>query len=157
MRSLVTLLVFFCVSCAAAEDGFPSKLALGVNYTGAQARCGLTPRTALEARYQSGESGDVSASAVGLRLYRFLREAGRYRAFFGGELAALSGDTKDRRYGTSGFAAGAFFGIETRPVRSIAIGLDAGPYFIALKERKSKLSSSGLDFVLDTYAVFYLF
>jgi len=157
MRPLAILLLFLCAAPAAAEDGFLSKLSLGVNYTGAQARYDLSRRTALEARYQSGESGDVTAGVFGARLYRFPRETGRYRVFFGGELAALSGNTKDRHYGTSGFAAGAFLGVETRPVKRMAIGLDAGPYFIALKERKTRLSSSGLDFVVNTYAQLYLF
>ena len=157
MRPLAAFLLLLLAASASAEEGLPSALALGANYTGVQARLGLTRRTALEARYQSGKSGDVTAGVFGARLYHFLRDAGRYRFFLGGELAAVSGDTKDRRYGTKGFAAGAFCGIETRPVKRIAIGVDAGPYLIALKERRTKLTSSGLDFVLNTYAVFYLF
>jgi hypothetical protein len=90
-------------------------------------------------------------------MYRFTRGEGGLRIFFGGDLAAVSGKAASSLYSASGFAAGAFGGVELRLTRRIAVGVDAGPYLITLKEKKTKLSSSGLDFVLNTCAVFYLF
>jgi hypothetical protein len=144
------------------------KWAVGASYTGGQVRYQFSPRWALEMRYQFGSAdsdyGTVRANVWGLRGYHFypvgLRE--RFSWYWGGEGAyaktnslGTSGGESNLR--VSGFAVGAFGGIEYRVLPRIAVSTDIGPYLISLKESDSGISSTGLDFVVNTAINFYIF
>src|SRR5262249_19088864 len=67
------------------------RLAIGLNYTGAQLRWGLSSRWALEGRYQESTAqsnyGDVTARVFGMRSYRFLHPENRFPFYWGAEAA----------------------------------------------------------------------
>jgi len=153
----------------------PRKLSIGINDLGGQLRFHLFGNWAAEARYLMGSSssdvGTVKAMVVGLRGYRFFPEHHRFRLYCG-----LEGDHVQTSLGsvnnggnpssvanvsgfgeTTGYAAGAFGGVEYRLGRRIAFDLDAGPYMIGLQEKVTNVSGSTLDFVVDTAINVYLF
>jgi len=150
-------------------------LSIGINDLGGQLRLHLSPRWAAEGRFLTGSAssdvGDVHANVFGVRGYRFFSERHRFRLYAGLEgdyvhtslesvntannpnsVATISG------FGdTSGYAMGAFGGMEFRLLRRVAIDFDVGPYMIGLKEKVTGVSDASLDFVANTAINVYLF
>ena len=139
----------------------PSRLALGVNYIGGQARYNLNSRWAGELRYLTGSedasTGKVFSQVFGLRGYRFFRESAYYRFFLGSEAALVNSDQKNTSYKVSGPAMGAFGGLEYHFGKRFSLGLDIGPYLLSLKEKKTDVSDTSLEFIANTYFIVYLF
>jgi len=145
-----------------SQDIAPGRhFAAGVNYTGAQVRWRFDSSWAVEARWQHGKAssdyGDVTADVVGLRGYRFFRVDHPYAWYVGAECAHADAQAQSASYQVDGIAAGGFGGIELRVTRNIALGVDIGPYVLALKEKQTRTSQTSLDFVLNTGIVWYLF
>ncbi len=137
------------------------RLSIGVNYTGGQVRWRLSTRWAAEGRMQFGSAdsnyGKVHSQIFGLRGYRFFPFRERMTWYAGGEAAYVKADTDSSSYNTSGFAFGTFGGLEYRVLPRVSVGVDIGPYVISLKEKQTGLTSTGLDFVINTALNFYLF
>jgi hypothetical protein len=137
------------------------RLALGVSYTGAQLRYDLSSRWAAEVRYQRGKAssdqGDVSANVFGLRGYRSFHRRERFSFYWGGEGAYADASPARSNYHVTGLALGAFGGVEYRVMKRVTVNADLGPYVISLKEKQTNVSSTNLDFVLNTALNVYLF
>jgi hypothetical protein len=143
------------------DETVAHRLGLGIAYLGAQARWRLSSRWSVEGRYQRGSAssqyGKVIAQAYGLRAYRFYHAEGRLPLYWGLEAAYSSAKPETSTYATRGPAGGAFGGLEYRIGRRFAVDLDIGPYVIALKEKKTGMSQTNLDFVVNTAAMVFLF
>lgn len=129
----------------------PYRIAAGVNLGGGQLDWRINGRWMVEARAQTGAAGDTNdtkSHLYGLRGYRFF---GRGRpTFFGGfEAAAANAKQSNTPYRASGLATGAFAGLELRVLPHVFLLGDAGPYFIHLKEERTKVASSNVDLVVD--------
>ena len=137
------------------------RLAIGINYTGAQIRFGLTSRWALEGRYQQGSAssnyGDVKAQVFGLRGYRFRHPENRFTFYWGAEGAYATATPESSYYKVNGLALGGFGGLEYHVARRVSIDMDLGPYIIALTEKHTHTSSTNLDFVLNTALLVRIF
>jgi hypothetical protein len=137
------------------------RFAVGVSYTGAQMRYQFTPKWAAEYRYQTGKAssdyGDIKSTVLGLRIYRFIPFRRALSWYLGGDGAYAHANAGSTDYNVSGFAMGAYGGMEYRLIPRLAIGADIGPYVISLKEKESGLSQTTLDFVINTAINFYLF
>ena len=147
----------------AEPSSLKSQFAVGLNVTGAGLRYGVSRRCALDLRWQTGradsEAGKTDADAFGLRATRFFSAGRRWRSYGGVEVAWLRSKTDGagEKFKTSGYASGAFAGIEYYVMRNLSLAVDAGPYFAAAKEKTTKASSSGVDVVLNSAVHFYLF
>lgn len=142
----------------------PSQhFAVGVNYTGGQFRYRFAERWAVESRIQFGSAdsnvGTIHAMVYGLRTYRFFPfgKSDRIVWYVAGEGDYANASSKESNYDVSGYAFGSVGGLECRLTRRISLAADIGPYIIALKEKESGVSSTGLDFVVNTALIFYLF
>jgi len=139
------------------------RLSIGVNYTGGQLRYRLTSRWAAEGRMQFGSAdsdyGRVRSQVFGVRLYRFapLNVWEKASWYVAGEADYAKADANNSSYATKGFAAGAAGGLELRIAKRISIDADIGPYVISLKETQTNVSSTGMDFVVNTALNIYLF
>jgi opacity protein-like surface antigen len=139
----------------------PYRLALGVSYFGEQLRYEWSSRWATELRHQHGKAssdqGDVSADVFGLRGYRSFHRRERFSFYWGGEGAYAKANPSMSTYRVTGVALGAFGGMEYRVMKRITVNADLGPYVISLKEKQTNVSSTNLDFVLNTALNMYLF
>jgi hypothetical protein len=154
----------------------PRHLSLGINDLGEQCRVHFGRNWAIEQRFLTGNSssdlGTVQAFVFGLRGYRFLPEHRRLRLYMGLEADYVTtslkggGNTSGNPnsvanisgFGqTSGYAMGAFGGVEYRLMKRVALDLDIGPYMIGVKEKLTGVSDSSLDFVANTAINVYLF
>jgi hypothetical protein len=166
MKRVFILILFFLLLGAAArsEELFHpyTRLAVGACYAGGQVRLGLTPRWAVELRAltgaSEGEAGERTDSFVGsLRVYRRLGGSGRWRFFSGGEGGYASADAQGKAGDSGGYIAGVFGGMEYYPLKRLSLGLDAGPYFISLKQNSGAVTDSTVDIVLNSSINFYFF
>ena len=162
------------------EARSPDRLAIGITDLGPQVRLYVTPAWAGEARFMMGSAssnaGSIQSMVFGLRAYRFFKEHRRCRLYAGlegayaqtsihGSYEAAGGNggnnstiTRASGFGdTTGYAAGAFAGVELRVFRRVAVDLDMGPYLISLKEKSTGYSGSTTDFVVNTALMFSLF
>jgi len=135
---------------AAAEGG---KTALGVNYPGAAFRIFFSSAAAAEARVNYLDK----IFTGGARLYYFPKIAGfkdsRVRPFACAEADYVSfkGDWSKGNGGAFGGAVGAEYFLSPK----ISVQSDIGPVYVALKDTKSSLTQSGLEFVLNFGVNFY--
>lgn len=153
----------------------PHRFSVGFNDLGGQFRFHLRQDWAAEFRMLTGNAssdvGSVQAFVFGLRGYKFLPERHSWRFYLGAETAyvktSLHGINTNGNpnsvatvsgFGdTSGYALGAFGGVEYRLLKRLAIDFDVGPYLIGLRERVTGVSGSTLDFVGNTAINVYLF
>ncbi|MBI4369066.1 MAG: outer membrane beta-barrel protein [Elusimicrobia bacterium] len=162
MKILLVLIgcIFLRAFDLAAEPS-PSRFALGLNYLGGQIRYNLNSHWSGELRYLTGSDdaaeGKITSQVFGLRGYRFFRADSRYRFFLGAEAALVNSDQKNTSYKVSGPALGGFGGLEYRFGRRFSLGLDIGPYLLSLKEKKTDVSDTSLEFIANTFFMFYLF
>lgn len=137
------------------------RLSLGVNFIGGQIRYNLNARWAAELRYLTGaadsDAGRVRSSVIGFRGYRMFAPEHRWHGYVGAEIAHASAKSEHYNYSAVGFAAGAFGGFRYHLTRRLAFEADIGPYVISLREERTQLKSSNLDFVLDTALVWRVF
>ncbi len=149
-----------------AQAGVPptaanDRISMGINYTGVQIRCLLTRRWAMELRYQTGQApsdyGDVRARVVGVRGYRFFPREGRFDYYLGPELAYAQAKADASDYETNGTALGVFGGIHFKLSKRFAFDADLGPYVISLSEKRTRESSTHIDFVLNSALVMRIF
>lgn len=142
-----------------ASKEYKRSLAAGLAYTGILFRKGFMKHYAAEAHYLFGQAGssddDVSAHAFGLRGYRHFRVGSRVQPYAGLEGAYLR--AKTRLQEGSGYAGGGFAGIEYYLTSRFSVGFDLGPYYVWFKEKDLGTSEGGMDFILSTYANFYIF
>lgn len=142
----------------------PSQhFAVGINYTGGQFRYRFSQKWVAEGRVQFGSAdsqvGTVHSKVFGFRGYRFLSlgSSDRMAWYLGGEGAYANSSSHDYNYDVSGTAFGGFGGLEYRLLKRVSVAADIGPYVISLKEKTTGISSTGLDFVVNTALIFYLF
>ncbi len=137
------------------------KLSIGVNYIGAQVRWTFTSRWAMEFRFQTGKAesnyGDINAVVGGVRGYRTFKEGNHLAFYWGPELAAVHAESESGGYSTHGFAVGAFGGLRYRLSKRFSFETDLGPYFIHLQEDRTRISSTNLDFVLNSAILVKIF
>jgi hypothetical protein len=97
----------------------------------------------------SDDAGKVTASTAGLRLYRFFWGERNPRYYLGIAAAAVEATRKSSPFKTRGTAAGTFLGMELFWTRRVSFALDAGPYYLDIKENNTFISDSGVEFVAD--------
>ena len=140
--------------------GFKRKLGVGLAYTGGLLRYGFKKHWSLEGHYLIGKAssndGDVSSSAVGLRVYRHFRLEEKLQCYAGADASYLSA-TSNNFKSSAGFGGGGFGGLEYYILPRLSVGLDLGPYFITMNKNNGVDSESGVDFVLNTFLNFYIF
>ena len=153
-------ILWFVGLSQAAESASPERLAVGVNVIGGQLDYAPTRDWRVELRYvggsQSSSGGTVSSQVMGLRGYRVFGAAPT-RFYSGAEAAYVGAKQRGTDYRTTGTAIGAFIGLERRIARRLWIGIDAGPYVLALRESVSHASSTNVEFVLNSYALLWVF
>ncbi|MBI4669315.1 MAG: hypothetical protein HY747_09055 [Elusimicrobia bacterium] len=161
IRGLFLAAVLLPASSFLSAESDRSRLGIGFNYIGGQVRCHLNSQWAGELRYLTGseeaDTGKVNSQVLGLRGYRFIESRHRYRFFLGAETAYVGSDQNNTSYKTSGAAIGGFGGIEYRLGGRFALGFDIGPYLLSLKEKTKDVSDSSLEFVANTFFIFYVF
>ncbi|MCX5786418.1 MAG: hypothetical protein NTX59_12090 [Elusimicrobia bacterium] len=138
---------------AADQETFGRSAALGVNYPGGNLKIFLPDSFAAELR---GQYVDKILTG-GARLYYYPSVFGfnnaRLRPFLGAEGDYIS--FKGQLSKGNGAAFGAIAGVECFLSKRISVQTDAGPFYIALKDNKSALRQSGLEFVLNFGVNFY--
>ncbi len=158
--AVCSILLFTTLSLAAgadvyAADGedFGHSAAVGVNYPGANFKLFFLNSFAGEIR---GQYADKIFTG-GARLYYypsiFGSDNARLRSFLGAEADYIS--FKGHISKGNGAAFGALGGVEWFLSRSLSVQTDAGPFYIALKDKDSALKQGGLEFVLNFAANFY--
>jgi len=176
MKGRLFFLLFFAGMLisrpARAEDGFSPrrKFGLGLTYLGGNIRYGFLKRWSAEIHYYydkaTSDNGDVNSLVGGLRAYRYFRAGQRLQAYVGAEGDYVQAKLKDGiyyggsgslSYSTDGMAVGGFGGVEYYFLSRLSLSLDAGPYFISLKEKQTSLKDSGIDFIVSTSLNFYIF
>ncbi|MEK6542985.1 MAG: hypothetical protein AABZ44_00910 [Elusimicrobiota bacterium] len=155
----IAILTFFLCYVGKATAAIPN-LAITIPYTGIGIHYNISPAWALEARYltdkyDSDRFGDITSDVIGLRAQRYLLAARKVWPFIGAETAYVT--SKNATYKTSGFASGAFVGAEFFTLRRASFGLDVGPYVVSLEEDRTKVSSTGLEFVINAFINLYVF
>ncbi len=133
---------------------------IGINYGGAQIDWRVTPKWMFETRAQFGsdhsnENVETTSSIVGLRTYRLFPTANRFLPFCGLEAAAIGTKQKNTNYSADGISAGAFFGLGTKLSTHFVLNVDAGPYFIQLKEKRTHADKTEVDLVGDAALIFF--
>jgi len=159
-----SLLVFgvFCLAASAGAATRPApRLGVGVNYVGGQVAYQCRGPWRAEARYQTGQEGSGDsrsrAAILGLRAYRFFKGEGRTRAYLGLEAAHVSASQKAGEWKAQGLALGGFVGLERALGRRLALGFDIGPYVIGLEENSTRVRSTDVEFVANTFLMFWVF
>jgi len=157
---VLAVLVWFATPARSAEPASPETLALGVNVIGGQIDYAFNRAWRGELRFVSGSQessvGTVSSQVVGLRAYR-LFGASATRFYAGAEAAFIRAKQNGSGLRTTGGALGGFIGLERRIARRVALGVDAGPYAVTLRESASRASSTSVEFVLNTFILFYVY
>jgi hypothetical protein len=107
LRFLLLLGAWIFGPALGRADDVPHKLAVGVTYLGGQLHWGFAPKWALELRLLHGDevsstAGTVSATAFGLRGYRYFSAPRRARIFVGLEGAATRSYANTYDYETTG-------------------------------------------------------
>ena len=172
-RAFVFLLLISAVSAASAgaEDStdFKRKFGVGLTYLGGSLRVGFLKSWTAESHFYydktSADNGDVTSNVAGARLYRCFRAGQKLEPYAGVEGDYVSAKLKDSAsynsgsssYSTSGTAFGAFGGVEYYFLKRLSICLDAGTFYVSLKEKQTGLKDSGVDFVFSSSVNFYLF
>lgn len=131
------------------------RVSLGLNYPGISLKFFPSSTIAFEARVQ--RSGKVTT--VGGRLYWYPDILGfddsQFRPFLAveGDYISFAGEFSRG----AGIAAGGFAGLEYFVGKRISIQTDAGPVYIGLKDGRSALRQSGLEYVLNFGVNFTIF
>lgn len=116
---------------------------------------------ACEARAQFGQAesryGDVKAEVIGFRGYRFFTRSHHFMFYTGPEIAMAKADAQNSSYKTSGIAMGAFGGLHFPFASRFSLDTDLGPYVISLKEKQTGISSTNIDFVINSALVVRIF
>ena len=138
----------------------PSRLSLGANVIGAQIGYNISHDWRVEMRTvtgkQNADAGKIRSQVSGLRGYR-LFGSGATRFYLGAEAGYVVASQENSSYRATGAVAGGFLGVERRLTRRIWIGVDAGPYYFSLKEKATQATDKGMDFVLNSAVMFYIF
>ena len=137
------------------NEALRKKFAVGLGYTGGLARYGFNPAWAAQAHYLIGsadsDDGNVNAAVIGARGYRLFRTDKKLQYYSGIELDSLRADSNN--FKSTGFSFGGFAGAEFYVFPWLSVTLDLGPYYLSMKAGGS---SSGVDFILNSYINFYI-
>jgi hypothetical protein len=165
------LFLLGAASGAWAQEPLPLKRQLGMSltYLGGGLRIGFLRHWSAEAHFYfdktDSENGEVQSKVGGLKVERHFYLDKRLQPYGGIAGDRVSSQLKDgsgsgsdsTTYENSGYAFGAFAGLEYYLLRRLALTMDVGPYYVKLKETASGTSDSGVDFVLSTALNFYFF
>lgn len=135
------------------KDPAQGTFGVGLNYPGLGARYFFTDKFAMEAKLQFGDNIVVG----GGRFYFYpsvpVSSGKTLNFFWGGELDYLS--FKGEVSKGSGFALGAFGGLETFLLNRLSLQIDIGPAYIRVSDSATSLSSGGLQFVINSGVNYY--
>lgn len=126
--------------------------AVGINYPGGSLKMLFAGKFAAEAKVQYLDKIGV----YGARLYYYpggFGRSGRLKLFMGLEADYLGFEGRVSK--GSGVAAELFGGLEVFVARTLALQADMGPAFVSITDDSTSLSSSGLNFVLNTSLNYY--
>jgi hypothetical protein len=162
LRALMAALIAAPL-CHAGESAktpdYRRTLAVGFGYTGLIVRCGFKDAWAVETQYLFGQAdstdGDVSSQLAVVRGYRHFRLRQRLQLFAGTAIGYVT--AKSTTFKSTGYLGGAFGGIEYYLMKRLSVGFDVGPYYFTLNEKTAGQSSSGVDFVVNSFLNFYIF
>ena len=140
-------------TAAAGQETFGHSAALGINYTGGNFKIFLSGRIAAELRGQYSDRILIG----GARLYSYPSIPGFHNARLRPFLA-VEGDCMSFRGQLSkgnGAAVGGIGGVEYFLYKRLSVQTDVGPYYMTLKDDKSSVEKSGLEFVINFGVNFY--
>ena len=141
-----TLIMLHSSANAEVSQG---KFAVGLNYPGAAIRYFLNDALTIEARGQFAE--DIIAG--GLRsCYYFSTDS--ELLFFGGLEGDFVSFTGDESEGT-GFAGELLVGSEYFFTEKLSLQADAGPAWVAIEDKDTSVTDSGVEFVINLGINFY--
>ena len=160
-RQLCLLGLIPLLGCAPlfSQTTILSHIGVGLNYGGGQLDWRSSSKWMFELRAQEGSDKDngleTRSSLAGLRIYRFLHDEKSFTPLFGWEMAAVRANQKTTSYDASGFSTGLFGGLGLKLARPLLLELDAGPYVIQLKEKRTKADKTSIDLVGDASLIFF--
>jgi len=148
--AVLPVLIFLILPAMVRADGIKGRLGLGLNYPGVSARYGLSNKFALEMKGQFGSGVTV----FGPRAYYYFGTDSKVCLFAGVELDYVSfkGDVSSG----GGIAIEPFLGGDYFISKHLALGLDIGPAFIAISDKDTDESVSGMEFVANINITLYL-
>jgi len=148
--AVLAVLVLLTFPALAYAQSIKGRLGLGLNYPGVSARYGLSNKFALEMKGQFGSG----VAVFGPRAYYYFGTDSKVCLFAGAELDYVSfkGDVSSG----GGIAIEPFLGGDYFISKHLALGLDIGPAFIALSDKNTDESVSGMEFVANINITCYL-
>lgn len=146
----LAVLVLLSFPALVNAQSIKGRLGLGLNYPGVSARYGLSNKFALELKGQFGSGVTV----FGPRAYYYFSTDSKVCLFAGAELDYVSfkGDVSSG----GGRAVEPFVGGDYFISEHLALGLDIGPAFIAISDKDTDESVSGMEFVANINITWYL-
>lgn len=140
--------VAVCAGRAPAAD-LSHRIGVGLNWPGIAVKYGISPKWAIEGRYQTQDK----ISVMGPRIYYVMKEGSALNLLAGveGDYVTFTGDVSQG----SGFAGEIFVGGEYFVARNLSFLLDMGPAYVSLSDTDTSESVSGLDVVLNMGVNYY--
>jgi hypothetical protein len=136
-----------------AVAGRAGGLGIGLCYTGPLARYFVTDRFAVELRDYINEDASVIAPRV-IGLFDLPKTEFYEFCYYGVEVGWVNFHGRVSRGG--GNTAGFFVGIEKEIFEDVMLNVDAGPYWISIRDSRTGIRESGMDFVINSSVVWML-
>jgi len=148
--AVLAVVISLILPAVARADSIKGRIGLGLNYPGVSARYGLSNKFALELKGQFGSGVTV----LGPRAYYYFGTDSKACLFAGAEIDYVSfkGDVSSG----GGIAVEPFLGGDYFISKHLTLGLDIGPAFIALSDKDTDESVSGMEFVANINITWYL-
>lgn len=149
-KTVLLVILLLILPALVNADNIKGRLGMGLNYPGVSLRYGLSNKFALELKGQFGSGVTV----LGPRAYYYFITESKVCLFAGAEFDYVSfkGDVSSG----DGMVIEPFLGGDYFISKYLALGLDFGPAFIALSDKDTEESVSGMEFVANINITLYL-
>lgn len=149
-KTVLLVILLLILPALVNADNIKGRLGMGLNYPGVSLRYGLSNKFALELKGQFGSGVTV----LGPRTYYYFGTDSKVCLFAGAEFDYVSfkGDVSSG----NGMVIEPFLGGDYFVSKHLALGLDFGPAFIALSDKDTEESVSGIEFVANINIICYL-
>ena len=149
-KTVLLVIVLLILPALVNAENIKGRLGMGLNYPGVSLRYGLSNKFALELKGQFGSGVTV----LGPRAYYYFGTDSKVCLFAGVEFDYVSfkGDVSSG----DGMVIEPFLGGDYFVSKHLALGLDFGPAFIALSDKDTEESVSGMEFVANINITYYL-
>lgn len=151
LKTFFFLGLFFLLHPPCRGDFGKGTFALSLNNPGVGIRYFRTPSLSIEGRYQNNRDGIQLFSLRGYKyLQKNLNNIKTYGCFELGHIL-FEGEESE---GT-GFLGGMSVGFEYFVFKKLGVGLDAGLYYVRLKEKDYSISIGGLGWAVNSALTYY--